>query len=46
MGSILSVERRRRGADEDINVGIQACRRVAGRRRGETDHVGRRERQG
>lgn len=43
---MLSVERRTSGVDEDTRVGMQAWRRVAGRSRGETDHVGRRERQG
>jgi hypothetical protein len=46
MESILRVERRKRGVDEDMRVGMQACSRVAGRRLGETVHEGRRERQG
>jgi hypothetical protein len=43
---MLSVERSTSGVDEDTRVGMQAWRRVAGRRRGETDHDGRRERHG
>jgi hypothetical protein len=40
------VDRRKRGVEEDINVGTQACIMVAGRRLGETEKEGRRERQG
>jgi hypothetical protein len=46
MESMLRVERRKRGVDDDIKVGMQACSKVAGRRQGETDHDGRRARQG
>jgi hypothetical protein len=46
IGSTPSVERRKRGVEEDINVGTQACMMVAGRRLGETEKEGRRERQG
>jgi hypothetical protein len=46
MGSMLRVERRRRGVDEEIRVGIQAFNRVAGRRRGEMEIEGKSARQG
>ena len=43
---MLRVERRKRGVEEEIRVGTQACIMVAGRRLGETENEGRRERQG
>lgn len=43
---MLSVERRKRGVDEETRVGTQACIMVAGRRAGETEREGRRERHG
>lgn len=46
IGSMLNVERRKRGVEEEINVGTQACIMVAGRRLGETEKEGRRDRQG
>lgn len=46
MGSMLSVERRMRGVDEDTRVGMHAWRSVAGRRRGDTEKDGSRERHG
>ena len=46
IGSMLSVERRKRGVEEEISVGTHACIMVAGRRLGETEKEGRRERQG
>jgi len=46
MGSMLSVERRRRGVDDDIKVGMQAWSNVAGSKRGEIENEGSKERQG
>jgi hypothetical protein len=46
MGSILRVERRKSGVDEEIRVGMQACIMVAGNRDGEMEKEGRRFRQG
>jgi hypothetical protein len=46
MGSILRVERRKSGVDEEIRVGMQACIMVAGNREGEMEKEGRRLRQG
>jgi hypothetical protein len=43
---MLRVERRKRGVDEDINVGMQACIMVAGKRDGEMEKEGRRLRHG
>jgi len=43
---MLSVERRKRGVEEEMRVGTQACIMVAGKRPGETEKDGRRERQG
>lgn len=45
-GSTLRVDLRTSGVDVEIKVGTQALRRVDARRRGETVHEGRRERQG
>ena len=46
MGSMESVERRTRGVEEEIRVGMQAWSSVAGRRLEDIDIEGRRERQG
>lgn len=46
IGSMLRVERRRRGVDEVMIVGIQAWRRVAGRRLGAMEREGKSARLG
>lgn len=46
IGSMFIVERRNSGVDEDMSVGMQACRSVAGRSFGETEKEGRRLREG
>lgn len=46
IGSMLSVERRKSGVEEEMRVGTQACIMVAGRRLGATEKEGRRERHG
>lgn len=43
---MLSMERRKRGVEVEIMVGMHACSSVAGRRDGEIVRVGRSERQG
>jgi hypothetical protein len=43
---MFSVERRKRGVDEETRVGTHACIMVAGRRAGEMEREGRRERHG
>ena len=46
MGSTERKERRKSGVEEEMKVGIVAWRRVAGRREGAMEKVGRREREG
>ena len=46
IGSMLSVERRRSGVEDEMRVGMQACNNVAGRMFEDTDIEGRSERQG
>jgi hypothetical protein len=46
IGSILSVERRNSGVEEEMSVGMQACIMVAGNKLGEIEKEGRRARHG
>lgn len=46
MGSIFIVERRKSGVELEMNVGMQACRRVTGKSFGAMEMEGRRAREG